>query len=142
MATPDDTLGKRIAAKREHRGILQKELAERAGLSVSFLSDVENDKRSPGSDALLRIADVLGSSLDYLMRGETRLPEREPLIIPPALADAAEARKWSYARTAALLEAQLAALARRSAHSLPERAVSERSVDDWIKLYKSLFPDE
>src|SRR6266849_438468 len=66
MPTSSDTLGKRIAALRERRGLLQKDLADRADLSVSFVSEIENDKRNIGTEALLRIAEVLGASLDYL----------------------------------------------------------------------------
>lgn len=43
-------------------------LAERAGLSKGFLSDVENNKRNVGSQNLLKIANVLGASVDYLLR--------------------------------------------------------------------------
>lgn len=133
-------LGKRIAELRERRGLLQKELATAAGLSVSFLSEVENDRRAPGAEVLLRIADALGASLDYLVRGEAPPAELKPLTIPPALQEAAEEQYWSYAVTADLLRAQSSVLARRTPGSRGEHALKDWAKDDWIRLCHALFP--
>src|SRR3954453_13987215 len=89
------TVGRRIAACREARGWTQKRLADESDLSVPFLSDVENDKRAIGSDGLLRLADALGASLDYLMKGTLDTSAvRTPLVIPHELAQAAEEHSW------------------------------------------------
>jgi transcriptional regulator with XRE-family HTH domain len=61
-------LGDRIREIREEMRMNQDILAERAGLSKGFLSDVENNKRNVGSQNLLKIANVLGASVDYLLR--------------------------------------------------------------------------
>src|SRR2546423_321313 len=115
MTTAPETLGKRIAELRERRRMLQKDLAEKAGLSVGFVSEIENDKRSIGAEALLRLAEVLGASLDYLVKGtESPLQEPKPLAIPPTLAEAAERHGWTYSVTVSLLAAAQAVLARRS----------------------------
>jgi transcriptional regulator with XRE-family HTH domain len=39
-------LGKRLAEMRERRRLKQKELAERAGLSVAFISEIEKGQRN------------------------------------------------------------------------------------------------
>jgi transcriptional regulator with XRE-family HTH domain len=65
------TVGERIREIREEMQINQEQLAERSGLSKGFLSDVENNKRNIGSENLLKIANVLGASVDYLLRGDT-----------------------------------------------------------------------
>ena len=78
-----------------------------AGISKSFLSDIENDKRNISSESALKIADALGISLDYLLRGETgeRERQRQPVTIPPELSKLAEELELSYSETLTLLEA-------------------------------------
>lgn len=115
----DNTLGKRVASLRKRRGDTQKDLADRAGLSIPFISDIENDKRSPGSESLLRLADALGVSMDYLMRGKEKAPTEaeqvgRALTFPPALSSAAREEGWSHEDAAMLLEAREYILARRS----------------------------
>ena len=67
MATPGD----RIREIREGQRMTQDKLASLAGLSKGFLSDVENNKRNISSQNLLKIANVLGASVDYLLRGDS-----------------------------------------------------------------------
>ena len=108
------TVGDRIRQIREDMEMNQEQLAERAGLSKGFLSDVENGKRNIASENLLKIANVLGASVDYLLRGEvTESAKTEPVIIPPELAQAAEESEWSYAATVELLEAHRSVIARQ-----------------------------
>jgi transcriptional regulator with XRE-family HTH domain len=86
------SVGDRIREVREHRRITQDRLAETSGISKGFLSDVENNKRNISSEYLLRIANSLGTSVDYLLKGESSTAEsqqREPVVIPPALSEAA-----------------------------------------------------
>ena len=49
-----DVVGDRIKARRLELGWTQDVLAEKAGISKSFLSDLENGKRSVGADKLMR----------------------------------------------------------------------------------------
>jgi putative transcriptional regulator len=57
---------------RELRAVLgkgelsQKELAERAGIDPSTLSDIENNRTNPNAETCLAIARVLGVSMDDL----------------------------------------------------------------------------
>jgi transcriptional regulator with XRE-family HTH domain len=134
-----ETLGRRLAHLRERRGWTQKELADRAEISVTFLSEVENDHRNIGSATLLKVADALGASLDYLMRGETeRTPARQPVVIPPELSQAAEDKGWSYGQTVVLLETQRTVLARRSGGT-GARASNTWTTEDWIDFHRRLF---
>jgi transcriptional regulator with XRE-family HTH domain len=126
------TVGDRIRAIREDLEINQEQLAERAGLSKGFLSDVENSKRNIGSENLLKIANVLGASVDYLLRGEiAESANLEPVIIPSELSQAAEELDLSYAATVELLEAHRSVIARRS-----NRGLRKFSVEDWKELHK------
>ena len=134
------TLGSRIAELRTRKELLQKDLADNAGISVGFLSEVENGHRTPGAEVLLRIADALGASLDYLLRGGEAPPEPKPLTIPPSLQDAAEEQHWSYGVTAALLRAQSSVLFRRTPTGRGEERARDWSKQDWVRLHTALFP--
>lgn len=48
-----------IKARRERLGISQKELAERAKISQSFLCDIEQGRCKPSIDTAVRLAEVL-----------------------------------------------------------------------------------
>lgn len=64
---PDD--GPRQASVRvwrEHRGITQDELARRVSLSKSFLSEIENGKKTGSIKTLRAIAEALGIDLTRL----------------------------------------------------------------------------
>ncbi len=125
------TTGETIRKIREARGLTQDQLAVQAKISKSFLSEVENDRRNISSENLLRIANVLGASMDYLMRGETKEQiRREPVIIPPELSQAAEQLGLSYATTLEILEAHNSVVARRSA-----RTTKQLSVAEWKEFY-------
>lgn len=135
------TLGSRIADLRARRGLIQKDLADRAAVSVGFLSEVENDHRIPGAEVLLRIADALGASLDYLLRGEEPRPEPKPLTIPTSLQAAAEERHWSYQVTASLLRAHSAVLFRRTPTGRGEEKPRDWTKEDWFRLHSALYED-
>lgn len=131
-------LGKRITELREERGWTQRQLAEAAGTSTTFLSEVENGKRNLSSGKLLRIADELGTSMDYLAKGIHAAPRPRPDIsIPPELSDAAEEQGWSFAQATALIQTRELIRERRS----PSGADAGRaySKEDWIELYQKLF---
>jgi transcriptional regulator with XRE-family HTH domain len=137
MAHPGD----RVKAAREKRNWTQEQLADAAGISKGFLSDIENDKRNISSESALKIADALGISLDYLLRGETgrEEKEREPIKIPPELSQLAEELGLSYRDTLTLNEAHEAVVARRSS-----KLLRPPTVDEWRKLYhaiKEFYPD-
>jgi transcriptional regulator with XRE-family HTH domain len=128
------TVGDRIREIREESGITQERLAERAGLSKGFLSDVENNKRNVSAENLLKIANVFGASVDYLLRGDISEPSSaEPVIIPPELSRAAEELELSYAATIELLEAHKSVIARRS-----NRGLRKFGVEDWKELHRAI----
>jgi transcriptional regulator with XRE-family HTH domain len=128
------TAGDRIREIREKRKMTQDQLAEAADISKGFLSDVENSKRNISSQGLLRIANSLGASIEYLLRGDAKESTvQEPVVIPPELSRAAEELHLSYAETLELLDAHRSVLARRSNKSL-----RNFTVDDWKKLHGAI----
>lgn len=62
-------LGMRIAFLREQRGLSQLELAIRASVSKSYMSDLENGRRNPSVKVLQKVASGLGVSLEKLFQG-------------------------------------------------------------------------
>lgn len=65
----DKTLGKRIELLRVGLGISMNTLAKRVGVSHVQISNYESDAQSPTSTILLKIADQLDTSTDYLLKG-------------------------------------------------------------------------
>lgn len=61
------TLGQRILFTRKCRRLSQEQLAELTKLSPPYISHIERGVKSPSLDALLRIADALDISMDWLL---------------------------------------------------------------------------
>lgn len=128
------TTGDRIREIREAKKMTQDQLAKASGISKGFLSDVESNNKNISSQALLRIANVLGASVDFLLRGETKeYVDSKPVIIPPELSKAAEQLELSYSQTLELLNAYNSVVAKRSAKAQPNF-----SVDDWKNFHKAI----
>jgi transcriptional regulator with XRE-family HTH domain len=144
MHTPiPETFGRRVADCRERRGWTQKKLADVAGVSVTFISELENDHRSPGAETLLRIADALGASLDYLVKGVVEAPPLpKPVILPPALAEAAEERGWTVGEAMHMLKNRQMVVARRSPGGGVDELPEEMSEAQWCAVYARIFGDQ
>ncbi len=56
-----------IRAYREHRGITLRQLSLKAGVSVSYLSEIESGRKAGSALALFRIANALDTTVDALM---------------------------------------------------------------------------
>lgn len=61
-------IGETIKRYRRHNNLTLKELAQRTGLSVGYLSNVERDQTSPTFDNLCAICDALSISVEDLLR--------------------------------------------------------------------------
>src|SRR3989442_25958 len=129
------TTGDRIREIRDKRKLTLDRLAQATKISKGFLSDVENNKANVSSQLLLKIANVLGASVDYILRGETKATSslNEPIVIPPELSLAAEQLQLTYGETLELLEEHKSVVARRS-----NKTLKPFSVEDWKELHKAL----
>lgn len=67
--------GKRLRELREKKGLTQAELAKQCDLGLSTISFYESGKREPYYRVLVCLAAILGTTTDYLIKGE---PETEP----------------------------------------------------------------
>lgn len=81
-------LGERIRQRRKALGLSLRELADRVGLTASFLSQIERDLTSPSLESLRKISDALEVPIFYFLldSGEkcpvVRRSERAELKLP------------------------------------------------------------
>lgn len=61
------SIGKRIKQRREQMGLTQEELANKANISRSALANYESGVREPRGAILVRLAEALETSSDYLL---------------------------------------------------------------------------
>lgn len=76
-----DSIGERVSYIRKKRGYTQYKLAELADISIQFLSDIENNKKSMTVKTLRQIADSLNISTDYIIYGREKSIENTTIDI-------------------------------------------------------------
>ena len=69
-----EKFGNRVRLLRGESGLTQEQLAERAGISVDFLSLIERGKNSPSFDNLEDLAEALNVSVARLFTFEDSTP--------------------------------------------------------------------
>ncbi len=70
--------GPRLRRLRQGASLTLKQLADQAGLAVSTISKIENDRMSPTYDVLLRLAGGLGIDLSSLLEGPRPVAAAQP----------------------------------------------------------------
>ena len=71
MALPDaGSIGKRIRGRRISIDATRDALASCTEVSLIYMAKIENDAAEPSAKVLAKIAEALGVSLDYLVKGE------------------------------------------------------------------------
>lgn len=63
-------IGERIKELRLQRGLTQQTLADKVNMTYVQIGRYERGGTMPGGDALNKLADVLGTTTDYLMNGD------------------------------------------------------------------------
>lgn len=64
------TLGERIRKRRQVMKLTQQELGQALNLTSQHISAIEQDKRTPSLSSLIKMAQELGVSVDYLLTGQ------------------------------------------------------------------------
>lgn len=126
-------VGQKIRALRTEAGVTLPDLAEKAGVSKGFLSQLENDEKANVSlDTLAKIAKALGVTVGGLLGLEAaRAKQQTPEETDPAL------EKYIQKRQAAGKPIPPDVL--RSLCSLKERrGVAKKSEEDWAFLCESI----
>ncbi len=84
------SLAKKIREERTKAGLTLDELAEKAGLSKTYLWELEQDEagvKRPSADLVLKIADALSLTIADLMGLPTVKVQKESVNIPKSLFD-------------------------------------------------------
>lgn len=103
----------RMQELRKEAGLTLKQLGEAANKAESTISQYESGKREPDNETLIRIADILGCSVDYLLgRKDTKTPTsggRRGEGTDPDISEA-DVRAWLQAHGDELSPGELAQL--------------------------------
>ena len=71
MVSENDSIrlifGLKIKALRQSKGLSYQQLADKAGLAVSYVHDIESGKKFPKADKIIALAKTLGVDYDYLV---------------------------------------------------------------------------
>jgi transcriptional regulator with XRE-family HTH domain len=97
------SVGERIKTRRLVLGWTQEQLCTRAGLSKSFLSELE----SVSAKNLLNLASTLSVSLDYLMTGKASEDPPSEVPIPASLAKFAAEKRLPFRHTLMFIDMML-----------------------------------
>ncbi|MDF2154622.1 HTH-type transcriptional regulator PuuR [Vibrio sp. CAU 1672] len=76
-------IGKNIVQLRKQHGLSQRELAERAGITHSAISSIENGKVSPSVSSLQKIVNVFSLSLSEFFTFEQSQSDEVKVVITP-----------------------------------------------------------
>jgi transcriptional regulator with XRE-family HTH domain len=127
------TLARRIREEREKCGLTLDELAEKAGISKTYLWELENDKKGtkkPSADVLLRIAKALSLTIADLLSLPVVKTDSEKVDLNNSLVDF---RDWMKKIGEPLSDNDLKDLA-----TMRFRGGQPRTKDDWDDLYRTL----
>jgi len=90
-----EALGRTVQVLRTDQGLDRKDLADRAGISYSYLAAIENGKKPPSSKVLFAIAGALGLlSHELLASVETRLRRQHQPAAAPRFAAPSARQAW------------------------------------------------
>lgn len=83
---PRPQVGRQIRHWRTERGLTLAQVAERSGLNVGYLSQIENDKASPSLESLAALSDAIDVPISWFLLDNAR---------PLRVVRAEERRSWS-----------------------------------------------
>ena len=71
-------LGNRVRTVRRQQSLTQEQLAEKVGISASFLGHIERGTRVASLETLVALSNALGVGVDYLLAGSLQnAPDEE-----------------------------------------------------------------
>ncbi|MDY3123585.1 MAG: S24 family peptidase [[Actinobacillus] rossii] len=74
-------IGNRIREQREKLGLSRNEMADRLDVSLSALQNWEINEREPQASMIIKIAEFLGVTPNYLLTGEQNQPQEDNGIV-------------------------------------------------------------
>ena len=110
MSSPETSLAIRsnLVAQRELRGMTQADLGSAAGIAPAAISHFETGQRVPSVESLLKLADALSVSVDFLLgrHADWASTQLDPVFMRASRADAATLETLRRVTTALLNEAE------------------------------------
>jgi transcriptional regulator with XRE-family HTH domain len=122
-------LSDRILNLRKEHGFTLRDLAARADLSPTYLSEMERDKVAPSMKALVAVAGAFNMTLLELLHGVQFAGEARRDALPPALQDFLR-----HPDVAGEIDADWLAILR----AIRLRGQTPASVREWMSLYLHL----
>jgi transcriptional regulator with XRE-family HTH domain len=117
-------IGEAVKRRREEMKLTGAQLAERAGMAPSAVSQIETGKRTPSSASVIKLAAALGVEVgDLYPKGQPRLPDS--LAIEDILERAGTKTRWG-ALSDDTWNARLGELSAAEAMQLYEQVQAER----------------
>lgn len=109
-------IGARVRQRRRELGLTQEALASGAGVSKSFVSEVEGGLTAASGLIYLRLARMMEVQVQWLLTGEVvgELTHQSSVPVPPVLSEVAEEQGWSYRQTLDVAAALSGIVARRT----------------------------
>jgi transcriptional regulator with XRE-family HTH domain len=142
--TNDPNLGDRIRARRAALGLTLAQVADRAALSIPYVSNLERGRGNPTIDAIRAISSALQVPLHELLAGENSDVAPDPLEMvlataPKSLSAFARSQKFASAlqRLAEEQHTSIDEMRRRlliGMASAPRRGAGDPTEDDWRRL--------
>jgi transcriptional regulator with XRE-family HTH domain len=127
------SLAKRIQEAREQAGMTLDELAKKAGISKTYLWELENDikgEKKPSADVLLKLANALSSTIANLMGLPEVQVDHAKVALPSSLV---AFRDWMKSIGEKVTDHDLRDLA-----MMRFRGGQPRTKEDWFDLYRLL----
>ncbi len=95
-------IGNRIMIARKNMGLSQEQLAEKCGLSTSFLGHIERGSRKMSLETLVTLCSVLNMSADYILMDE--MPEND-VVLHEILCETKKKGSFYYSRLVTVIKA-------------------------------------
>lgn len=136
-------LGRGLRSRRLELGLTLAQVADKAGLSLPYIANLERGRGNPTVGVIQRVAEALGLSFETLLADgseqagvdqQTRLPE-----LPASLQRFSRTRQFSeavneFAVQAGTAPAEMRQRVLASMASAPRRSQEEPTVEDWRRL--------
>lgn len=128
---PVNNLASRLRKLREDRGLSLDDVAGKAGISKTYLWELERDAagtKKPSADVLMRIAKALSTTLAELLALATVKAPEGPVEIPPSLAEFRDR-----------MGEQLSPQDLQELAAMKFRGAQPQTADEWHQLYFALM---
>ena len=86
-------IGKRMKTRRNELHLTQEQMAEKLDISVKHYGGVERGMAGLSIENFIEVSDILGMSLDYLIKGEPETNDRMPNRIQEIFIDCPEQKR-------------------------------------------------